>query len=397
MPEKKNFRLNCEVCDARNMREGMFDDYDDIWMNAEILIVNDECRRIMDRYPIHLNVEDMVEAEGEVDIQIQNGTMEINAGQRLEKDAILCVNGALTIAPGTEDILKRYISIIVNGTVKYPKSLMPYLSKMKVNGTASAYPDGCILLKRNTVIDEYFPLRAKEGAGYYAERRVILVDGNVDVSALVEKRVHFETQELLVAESMAKDAILLIGEEAKLTVVPDGCVFVNDSVTLDEALVRKCGTKLYINGELTLNEKSTSYISQIEYLYVNGEVGLLLEQKEAFLALNAEYDELKIQKGKMIENKLKVFVDAKMLATAPMGICIRNCVQVTLDAEITAEQIQECLQFENCVEIVCKEEQKGAVQLVGENLTGIVTEEEEKIKKEEKGRNVKVNAETYVL
>jgi len=253
------------------------------------------------------------------------------------------------------------------------------------------------LLKRNTVIDEYFPLRAKEGAGYYAERRVILVDGNVDVSALVEKRVHFETQELLVAESMAKDAILLIGEEAKLTVVPDGCVFVNDSVTLDEALVRKCGTKLYINGELTLNEKSTSYISQIEYLYVNGEVGLLPEQKEAFLALNAEYDELKIQKGKMIENKLEVFVDAKMLAAAPMGICIRNCVQVTLGAEITAEQIQECLQFENCVEIVCKEEQKGAVQLVGENLTGIVTEEEEKIKKEEKGRDVKVNAETYVL
>lgn len=397
MPEKKNFRLNCEVCDARNMREGMFDDYDDIWMNAEVLIVNEECRKIMDRYPIHLNVEDMVEAKGEVDIRIQNGTMEINPGQHLEKDAVLCVNGVLTIAPGTEDILKRYISIIVNGTVKYPKSLMPHLSKMKVNGTSSAYPDDCILLKRNAVIDEYFPLRAREGAGYYAERRVILVDGNVDVPMLVEKRVHFETQELLVAERMVKDAILLIGEETKLTVVPDGCAFVNDSATLNEALVRKYGTKLYVNGDLTLNEKSTPCIPQIEYLYVNGEVGLLPEQKEAFLALNAEYDELKIRKGKLIENKLKVFVDAAMLVSAPMGIRIGNCVKVTLDAQITAEQIQECLQFENCVEVICTEEQKGAVLLVGENLMKVATEDEEKIKKEAKGRDVKVNAETYVL
>lgn len=397
MPEKKNFRLNCEVCDARNMREGMFDDYDNIRINAEILIVNEDCRKIMDRYPIHLNVEDVIETEGEVAIQIQNGVMEINAGQGLEKDAILCVNGALTIAPGTEDILKRYISIIVNGTVKYPKSLMPCLSKMKVNGTACAYPDDYILLKRNAVLDAYFPLRAREGAGYYAERRVILVDENVDVPMLVEKRIHFETQELLVAESMVEDAILLIGEDTKLMVVPDGCVFLNGSVTLDEALVHKYGTKLYINGELTLNEESTSYIPQIEYLYVNGDVGLLPEQKEAFLALNAEYDKLKIRKGKLIKNKLKVFVDAAMLASAPMGIRIGNCVEVTLDAEITAEQIQECLQLENCVEVICTKEQKGAVQLVGENLTDIVTEKEEKIKEEENVKCVQVNAETYVL
>ncbi len=397
MPEKKCFRLNCDVCDARNMREGMFDDYEDIRINADVLLVNENCRKIMDRYPIRLNVDEVIEVEGGVDVRTQNGTMEINASQEPEKNTILCVNGMLTIEPGTEDILKKYISIIVNGTVKYPRSMAPYLSRMKVNGTASVYPDGCVLLKRNAVIDAYFPLRAKESGRYYAERRVILVDEKVDVPMLVQKQVQFETQELLVAESMVKDAISLVGEQTTLTVVPDGCVFVNGSATLDEAFVRKYGTKLYMNGELTLNEESTPYISQIEYLYVNGNVSLLPEQKEAFLALPAEYRKLKIRKGRMIENKLNVFVDAQMLDAAPTGICLCHCVSVTLDEQITAEQIQKYLQFVNCVEVICTEEQKGAVQLVGENVVSVETENEGGKSKKEEGKNVQVNADMYVL
>lgn len=397
MPEKKSFKLECGVCDARKMREDRFEGYEDIRIDAAVLIANENSSRIMERYPIHLNVEDTIETESEVDIQIQNGTTELGAGQLLERDAILIVNGTLTIAPGTEELLKKYVSIIVNGTVKYPRSLAPYLTKMRVNGTTNAYPDDCILLKRNAVIDGYFPLRAKQNARYYAERRVILVDGKADVKALVEKGVYFETQELLVAESLVKDAVALIGDETTLMVVPDGCAFINDDVTLDEALVRKYGTKLYINGNLSLEKESTSCISKVEYLHVNGDVELYEEQRETFLAINVEYNNLKIRKGKSIQKQLKVYVDAAMLANAPEGICLQKCIEVTLDEKITPEQIRDFLKFEKCVEIICTKEQQGAVSLVGEKTVNITTDKEGREEKKEKFDGVSIQAETYVL
>lgn len=393
MAEKKEFRLNCDVCDARKVREEMLEGYENIIINADVMLVNEASRRILDRYPIHMNVDTLVEAEGDIDIQVQNGKMELSAGQALEKEAVLCVNGTLTIAPQTEEILKKYNAIIVNGTVRYPKSLRPYLSKMKVNGSVETYPEDCILLKQNAVIDKYFHLRAKDGAKYFARRRLILMDEAVDVSALVEKHIYFETPELLVAESMVEDAVLLVGDETNLVVVPDGCKFVTGSLELNRSTLHKYGTRLYIAGNLTLNENSTDYIAQMQYLYVSGEVSLLPEQQEKFEEVNAEYGKLVINKGRTIVNELEVYVDEKMLLDTPSGISVRNCVEVVLDENLTPEQIIKGLQFEGCVEVLCTKEQAGAARIVGAHLVEINTEKQE----EKKSDSVCVNADTYVL
>lgn len=398
MEEKKIFRLNCNVCDTRKMREEMFEGYEEIRVNAVILLVNENSRKILDRYPIQLNVDAVVDAEGEIDIQTQNGTMELKTDQQPQRDAILIVNGTLDIAPGTEELLKKYLSIVVNGTVKYPKSLTPYLSRMIVNGMANGYPDDCIQLKRSAVIDVYFPLRAKENGRYYAERRVVLLDEKVDVNALVEKNVQFLTPELLTTEGMVKEIIPLLSDDTELIVVPDGCVFLNGDVRLDEALIHKSGTKLYVNGDLTLEPESTPWISELDYLQVNGEVRLLPEQKEAFLALDAEYKKLKLRKGRLLENKLEVHVDQALLAEAPNGICLRKCVEVTIDAAVTEEQIKDILELENCVEVVCTREQQGAVQLVSHNVTDIVVDgEKEQTEEKERSAGTWINADSYVL
>lgn len=398
MEEKKSFRLNCDVCDARKLREATFEGYEDILINADVLIVDENSKRILDNYPVRMNVDAVVDAEGEVDIQTQNGVMELKADQQPKRDVILIVNGALTIAPGTEELLKKYICIIVNGAVKYPKSLASCLSRMTVNGKATAYPDDCILLKSSAVIDAYFPLRAKENGRYYAEKRIVLLDKKADVRTLIEKKVQFVTPELITTEGMVRDIIPLLFDETELTVVPDGCAFINENARLNEVLLRKNGTKLYINGNMTLEPESTPCISELEYLYVNGTVALLAEQKEAFLALGAEYKELKLRKGKLLENKLKVHVDQSLLADAKSGLCLRNCVKVTLDTTVTEEQIKDLLQFENCVEVACTKEQQGAVQLVSHNVADIVVDGEKKRTEEkEKGAGTWINADSYVL
>ena len=81
MEKKKRYLLNCEVCDARKMHENLFDPYDEVVINADVLLVNEDARRNLSRYPIQLNGDNIVEAEGDVDVQVQNGWMELKCGQ----------------------------------------------------------------------------------------------------------------------------------------------------------------------------------------------------------------------------------------------------------------------------------------------------------------------------
>ena len=39
MEKKKRYLLNCEVCDARKMHENLFDPYDEVVINADVLLV----------------------------------------------------------------------------------------------------------------------------------------------------------------------------------------------------------------------------------------------------------------------------------------------------------------------------------------------------------------------
>ena len=54
---KKNLIINCEICDARNMREEDYLDYERILLNAEIVLVNETSKGILNRLPIQVNTE----------------------------------------------------------------------------------------------------------------------------------------------------------------------------------------------------------------------------------------------------------------------------------------------------------------------------------------------------
>ena len=60
MEKKKRYLLNCEVCDARKMHENLFDPYDEVVINADVLLVNEDARRNLSRYPIQLNGDNIV-------------------------------------------------------------------------------------------------------------------------------------------------------------------------------------------------------------------------------------------------------------------------------------------------------------------------------------------------
>lgn len=105
-----------------------------------------------------------------------------------------------------------------------------------------------------------------------------------------------------------------------------------------------------------------------------------------------------VRSGLQIANRLKAFVGPDLLDETPLGITIQDCVQVILEDDLTAGQIQKKLKFKDCMEIICSEAQKQAVQMVSENVARINTDPEKGSKEEEDAFDgVRINAESYVL
>ena len=154
MFEKKKFLLNCDVCDTRKIKDEDYSNFEQIMVNADVVLVNEHSKSVLNRLPIAMNHDKMIELSDQIEavVKVVNGSYEITGNEANQEHTILVVNGSLKIDPGTAEVLQRYEQIIVNGSAEYPKSLNGFLSKMSVNGSAFAYPDDCILLCKIHVV-----------------------------------------------------------------------------------------------------------------------------------------------------------------------------------------------------------------------------------------------------
>lgn len=406
MFEKKNFVLNCDVCDARKIKEESLADYEEILINADLLLVDERSRDVVNRLPMVCNVDEMLDVEGEVAVICTNGSYEINGDMTFDKRTVICVNGNLSVRSGAERAMENILRICVNGGVRYPESMAPFLDRMRVNGEVRCIPDGCIELKPVFTIDKYFPIRARQDGKYYVDKKVSLTDEDVNVGMLAGKNVHFVTRRFLVRETLVPQAIAMFEENVQMDVVPAGFAYIEGDAELNETLIRKYGTKLYIDGNLTLTAGSEDCFDKIEKLFASGDVRLLKRQAEAFARVDASYGELVFTKGRHVSTKALVMVDGRMLEASPDGIEIENCAIVKVEKDVNPELIIERLAVKNCAQVFCSREQKSALQLVCENVAKISEGEKQDDQGEKndilgmlkKARDSKVvNADTYVL
>ena len=259
--QNKTLTINTILCDARQVRESTLAAYDKIAINASVLLTDQDSQELLHKYPVELNVTDTLDIPGDVQVSQINGREELGPGVPApSRPTYLIVNGVLDIAPGAGPALERYVGIQVNGKVLCPESLSGLLASAQVNGQIETYPDDCVRLKSTVVLDRTFLLRTRKNTRYFAGRRVVALAGDIDFQKLAEKNVRFVTRELLVAESLAEAAVPLFGERTEITILPDGCAYVGDDAKLDGALIRRYGGKLYINGDLTVNEESAPWL-----------------------------------------------------------------------------------------------------------------------------------------
>ena len=370
----KKLLINCGSCDARNVAEETLAAYETVTVNCGSVLVTPESKNLLNRFGVTLNCGDILELEKDVKLVKVNGSHQIMSGDAPEERTYLQVNGSLEIGPGTQEILKKYVGVHVNGKATYPESLSGCLSMMTVNGSTVCYPDEAIVLKANAVIDRLFALRAKEKL-YWSSKRMIMVDGKLDASLLEKKGATFCAKEVILAESKVEDLIGLIDEKAEIIIVPDGTAVITDDVELDDLILKKYGTKLYVVGDLKVVSDEEDVLSKLDYLNVRGDASVVAELRsklmEAITEIGGDVNIIRKPKGRILGDKMSLRISRWLLEQEPDGIHVSDCMKVTLDEEIPSQLILEKLSISDCMEVKCTPEQEAAVAAIAEDVMAI--------------------------
>ncbi|MBE6943111.1 MAG: hypothetical protein E7453_02460 [Ruminococcaceae bacterium] len=362
----KKLMINCATCDARNALEENYAHYEQITINCAMVLTSPNAKAVMNKLPFTLNCANVLEVEGNVDLCTINGSSEIKRGDVVPVSKYyMVVNGTLTIGPDTQEQLKQCVGMTINGSLTCPESIYATLTGVNVNGSTTCYPDGAVVLKRSAVIDKLFLLRAKNNL-YWAGRRMIMVDPELDATKLKAKGTTFSTKEVILSESKVEELIDLIDEKAEIIIVPDGTSVVLDDITLDADTLRRYGKKLYVIGDVTVTENANA-LDKLTYLNIRGDVKVPEEHKEKLLAVLTEVSgEVKIAKpkGATLEDKPFVKITKWMLEQQPTGVDVYDCAVVKIADDIPKELIVERLRIEDCGVVKCCEELEDAVTMV---------------------------------
>ena len=369
MENKKNLKVNCAACDVRGITEELLSAYESVKINAATIITNREVQTLLGRYGVKINAASTLNLEEDVRFSSVNGSARIFPGQAMtEEKVFLTVNGALEIEPDSEEILKNYAGIMVNGSLTCPESMTGLLSAVTVNGATQTYPDGSIRLKNTTVLDRVFHLRAKQDALYYAAGRVVALSPDIDFGKLAEKNVRFATRTLLVSESQAEAAVPLFDEKTDIVILPDGCAYVDDDAELNGGLLKRYGGKLYIDGDLSVTPDSASVLDQVAYLQVKGDLMVCRSLKDRALEMDVTYDKLRVVGGLLIHDRPALEVTAGLLADAEDGVSIADCANVTFAEDVTPELLRgQLVSITDSIVFCAGKEQMNIVQALAED------------------------------
>ena len=367
----KNKVINAATCDAREVTEESLAGFDRITINAAVLIVGERSRELLNKYPVTMNVANVLEVpEGQnITVKSINGKAEIGPDTD-GAGVFLMVNGKLLVADGSAEAVKSYYKIMVNGKVLMPKSMEGQFANFQVNGKTEYYPDGASILKADAEIDDLFITRAANTL-YYSSGNLFFLDTKLDTEALIQKGLRFAARKILISESLVDKLISQFDEGAEIVRVPDGTALIDDDLDLKPKTIRKYGAKLCVTGDVSIMDAEA--LSTLEYLFADGKVRVAKELEEAFDGIESIYDELKIidpEQG-LLSDRPMLKVGAAVLRKYPHGVRIEDCAKVTLSEDLSPEDIMEKLRISDCAMVVCTKEQEEAVNVIAEDVAMI--------------------------
>ena len=367
-------KINCDTCDARKINEDNYTQYSEIIVNTDEMIVDDRSKAILNKLPFNISADNYKSEEiGVTSAKTRaiNGVYEITPSSIVDDNLAIALNGILKIAPGTEEILKKYEKITVNGIILCPKSIAAILPlpSLSLNGMTKVYPDEYVLLDNKYKLDKYFPMRAASGGGYYAALCVYDMDPETDFNMLAEKNVKFSTDKVYIRKGHLSSGLGLFNIEAEVVEIPDNCTLVfDDSCVLDNSFVSSYSTNPYILGNLDISKENIEALRKLESLTVDGTIRINKDCMDVFESLHATYNKLEVKKGVLLCDRAMLHISRDILEENAEGVTVEDCAIVKLDSNIEPALIKERMVIRDCAKVECTPEQRSAVDQIAKDV-----------------------------
>lgn len=370
-------KINCDVCEARKINEDNYKEYEEIIISTDKMMVDDRSKQILHSLPFSIRADEIKSQElneKQSEVQNINGIYEIGPDMEVKEGTILNVNGYIKVAPHSEEVLKKFEKIGVNGIILCPQSLSGKLpmQTISLNGVIKTYPDDYTLLENKYRLDKYFPLRTKENAGYFAASCIYDVDSETDFNKLAEKNVKLHTGKLYIRKSHLEKALPLVNIEAKIIELSDECQIVDDdSCELSEATITTYGNNLFVTGDMTIKGEALSALEKLAALCVEGTVRIDKDCVDKFHEIGGTCGKLVILEGHIITDQAYASLDRQTLENHPEGIRVSDCAILNVAADVPAALIRERLTIRDVAKIRCTELQKAAISEVSSDVAMI--------------------------
>ena len=368
--------LNCDLLDARNIREENYSEYDQMVINCDSILTNKRAQEVMAKLPMILNCDSVIELPDDVDINLetQNGDFTISPSMNVKENTVLRINGNLILEPGAEDVSERYYSIIVDGNVFCPEGYGS-LGNIKAEGKIVKYPQGkpLVILGDKFEVDKLFVLRSKPENAYFAEEEIYAAGPESNVKELAGKDIKFITNEIFVRESDVEAGIKLVDETTKITTIPDDMTFVVGNAELDERFMERTEGNAFVTGSLTIKKENVNLISKVRHIVVNGSVKVPRGIKEELAKANIECSDIFYKRDKEITGSPMAKIDQNLLDACPDGISVTGVGVLTIKDNVTPESILEKLDITGVGMVKCYEDQEASVAAISVGVGRITT------------------------
>lgn len=397
MENKRKLHINASMVDMTRAREESFAAYEEISINAAVVLTTEPVRTLVSRYHVKISAAAILDVPAGAKLRVINGSGELTKGEIAAEPTVLMVNGSLLVHPDADEALDSYAMMLFNGSVLCPDNLRGAMGRATVNGSLNYYPAEAKLVRGDLELNRRFIRKASEDELYYVTGTVTMLREDLDADALIGKDVTLMAKRALLRARYEPVSDLFDGNP-EIVLVPDDYAFIGSGAVMEEALILKHGKKLFIDGNLSIPDEALPLAEQLEDVIITGTLIMKESVKAAWLKVVSQFAGLRLYKGQLLEGLTELTVTNAMLDAADEGLTIIDCVNLTIDAEVSPERLKEKIHgFEDCVNITCAAEQAGIVRLLAKDCVNVTVDEDDDIPEEEDGDWVKINAASYML
>ena len=336
MDGKKQLTVNCGLACLLEDKQGVIDNYDKVMINAGTVIISSKINAKITAKGGSINCGDLriQDIKGEI-IQLDKGAV-IDGGTKLKGLFVIAKDKIIITKEGMKKTAEAE-GLIALDTIYYPES-GDVSCLTKVSGEKTAYPDDAEVFTGDQKLESIIAGNRTGKKHYWISGRLTALDKKSLESAKT-RGLKFDCARFFSYEGLNEEFGDLINTPDRI-LVPDGYEITGK---ISAAELPLYGSKVYVNGNFTMEENDLRALEEIEAIIVKGKASLPSSAVKIFRA-KGRADEYFVFEGRLVEVNGFGELSHSVLGASAKGskitILVNGCL--LFDKDVTAEDV-ECI------------------------------------------------------